>query len=216
MRESFARVGVMVAHPDDETLWAGGWLLMTPPSLCYIAAACRASDPDRAPKFQRVLAEYGADGQIADLDDGQAQDPLPDELVRETVLDLLGEREFDVLLTHGPQGEYTRHLRHNEISRAVISLWREGCIRARELWHFAYEDGDRSYLPRARADADMTVMLAESIWEAKYRIVHELYGFSADSWEARATPRTEAFARLTMTASAKATTVLDDSVSNCQ
>ncbi len=53
-----------------------------------------------------------------------------------------------LILTHSPYGEYTRHLRHEETGRAVISLWEEGCISATEIWMFAYEDGGKRYLPR--------------------------------------------------------------------
>ena len=65
-------------------------------------------------------------------------------------------------------------------------------MRAR-CWMFAYEDGGRAYLPRAIAEAEVQVALPERIWREKYRLIHEIYGFSADSWEARATPRQEAF-----------------------
>ncbi|KPK81130.1 MAG: hypothetical protein AMS27_15700 [Bacteroides sp. SM23_62_1] len=53
---------VIVAHPDDETLWAGGTVLAHPLWDWYIITLCRKSDPDRAPKFYRVLEILGAEG----------------------------------------------------------------------------------------------------------------------------------------------------------
>ncbi len=184
---------IVVAHPDDETLWAGGLILAHPEWDWFICTLCRGSDPDRAPRFARALERYGARGAMADLDDGPEQEPLGDELVRDTVLSLLPDSPFDLVLTHGPAGEYTRHTRHEEVSRAVTVLWLEGRIRAERLWMFAYEDGRRGYLPRADSRAHRTDILPEDVWEEKYRVVTEIYGFRPDSWEARTTPREEGF-----------------------
>ncbi len=184
---------VIVAHPDDETLWAGGLLLAHPEWDWFVAGLCRASDPDRAPKFRRALQRFGARGALADLDDGPDQVELPAELVRRTVQELLPARRFDLILTHGPQGEYTRHRRHEETSRAVVALWQEAYLQAPALWLFAYEDGAGAHLPEPAAHAHRTDILPPAIWQAKYRVITEIYGFAADSWEARTTPREEAF-----------------------
>jgi len=189
----FSTVGVMVAHPDDETLWAGGTMLAHPQWRCSVFALCRASDPDRAPRFYQALERLGASGLMADLDDGPEQAPLADAAVQQTVLTLAGDTRFDLLLTHGPQGEYTRHRRHSEVSNAVTALWRAGKIHADNLWLFAYEDGNQAHLPRVIEDAGIKLALAPPVWDEKYRIIHEVYGFAADSWEARTTPKVEAF-----------------------
>jgi len=76
---------VVVAHPDDETLWTGGTILARPSWRWFVAAICRAGDPDRAPKFRRALEVLGAEGVLGDLDDGPDQRPLPEEEVREAV-----------------------------------------------------------------------------------------------------------------------------------
>ena len=184
---------VIVAHPDDETLWAGGYILSHDDCHWFIAALCRAGDPDRAPKFRRALERLGARGAIADLDDGPEQRPLDGALVRETVLSLLPTRVFDLILTHGPGGEYTRHLRHEETSGAVLSLWRSGELRAGSLWRFAYEDGRGSYLPRVVEVADLRFPLSPTLWLQKQRVITEIYGFAPNSWEVRTTPKEEGF-----------------------
>jgi hypothetical protein len=61
------------------------------------------------------------------------------------------------------------------------------------VWMFAYEDGAKKYLPRAIPDADIHFRLPQNIWEQKYEVIHSLYGFAEDSFEARTTPREEAF-----------------------
>ena len=91
---------------------------------------------------------------MADLDDGPDQAPLEPSAVRDALSELLGERSFDLVITHAPGGEYTRHRRHEEVSAAVLELWQSGALRTAECWLFAYDDGKRSYLPRAIPHAD--------------------------------------------------------------
>lgn len=188
-----ARVAVVVAHPDDETLWAGGTLLIHPGWDPFVAALCRKSDADRAPKFVQALEKLHALGALGDLDDGPDQAPVSENLVQDAVLALLPSRDYDLLVTHAPWGEYTRHRRHEETSRAVLALWAEGRLRANALLLFAYEDGGRAYPPRAEAAAPVRFPLSRQTWEEKYAIVTEVYGFGPESWEALATPREEAF-----------------------
>ena len=147
-----SRVAVVVAHPDDETLWAGGLLLSHPEWSPFIVTLCRGRDPERAPRFLRALERLSAKGTMGDLDDGPDQVPLPATMVQDAILSLLPGRDYDILLTHAPDGEYTRHRRHEEVSRAVWALWRDGNLRARRLWQFAYEDGGGAYFPRPRKE----------------------------------------------------------------
>ncbi len=191
--ESKLPVAVIVAHPDDETLWSGGHILMRPDRRFVISTLCRGSDPDRAPRFHRVLERLRAAGTMGDLDDGPDQRPLEDAAVREAILSLLPETAFSAVITHGPRGEYTRHRRHEEVSRAVRDLWRQGLIRAPRLMMFAYEDAGGKRLPEPRRDAHLHMPLPIGIRREKHDILTGLYGFGPDSWEVRAAPREEAF-----------------------
>ena len=190
-------VAVLVAHPDDETLWAGGTLLSETSWSPFIWCACRAQDVDRAPKFHRVLKRLRAQGAMADLDDGPDQSPLTDERLEQSILELLPSRHFDRILTHSPLGEYTRHRRHEEVARAVLRLWLRGSLSAAELWLFAYDDNAGIRLPRALANADIVFELPLEVWAQKHRMITQDYGFPEASWEARTTPRSEGFFRVT-------------------
>ncbi len=184
---------VIVAHPDDETLWAGGLMLMHPETKWTVVTICRKSDADRAPKFFKALEEFGASGYMGDLDDGPEQNALDNGEVQRTIMELLPCDRFEVVITHSTAGEYTRHLRHEETAKAVMELREAGRLSAGEMWSFAYEDGDRKYLPRAESGADLQIDLPEHIWQKKCDIITRIYGFSEDSFEAKTTPRREAF-----------------------
>jgi LmbE family N-acetylglucosaminyl deacetylase len=190
-------VAVIVAHPDDETLWTGGTILSHPSWQWYIVCLCRGSDNNRAPKFLKTLQVLGCEGIMGDLDDGPEQKPLDENDLENTILQLLHSKHFDLIISHNPNGEYTRHIRHEEIGKAVIKLWLAGKIFANELWTFAYEDGEKEYYPRPIETASVCQVLAERIWLKKYSIITEIYGFEKNSFEAETTPRAEAFWRFT-------------------
>ena len=183
----------IVAHPDDETIWAGGTMLLHPEARWTVVTVCRKSDEERAEKFFRAMEKYNATGLMGDMDDGPEQSPLVGREVRQTILSLLPGERFDLIITHGPWGEYTRHLRHEETSKGVTCLCKTGKLTAEQIWMFAYEDGGGKYLPRAVADADIRIRLTDEIRQKKYDIITQIYGFGPESFEARAAPRGEAF-----------------------
>jgi LmbE family N-acetylglucosaminyl deacetylase len=186
-------VAVIVAHPDDETLWAGGTILSHPSWKWFILTLTRKSDEERARKFYKVLKILGAEGIMGDLDDGPEQKPLEKNEMEETILQLLPLINYDLIITHHPLGEYTRHLRHEETAKAVISLWNSGKITTKELWTFAYEDGGKQYFPRAVRTDTLFKVLPDKTWQKKYNLITENYGFNKNSWEAETTPKEEAF-----------------------
>jgi len=187
------KVALIVAHPDDETLWAGGTMLSESSWQCFVACLCRKYDTDRAPKFFKALSVLGARGIMGDLNDGPEQSPLDENEVEQAILQLIPDLHFDLIITHNPHGEYTRHLRHEEVSSAVINLWAEGKLVTNELWTFAYDDCNKACYPKAEIHASSYYHLPKNLWDLKYSIITQTYGFDEHSWEAKTTPKEEAF-----------------------
>jgi len=204
MNDKTKTVAVVVAHPDDETLWAGGTILGNPGKNYFVASLCRKNDADRAPKFEKALQLFGAEGAMGTLDDGPEQMPLADQEVEDAILQLLPAKRYDLAITHSIHGEYTRHKRHEEIGRAMIRLWASGRLMLNQLWAFAYSDDDRAHLPLANSQAALYHPLPKQIWEKKYHIITAVYGFDKNSWEAQATPKEEAFYQFFTAAEASA------------
>lgn len=64
----FKSVAIIVAHPDDETLWAGGEILNNPLWQCFVVCLCRKNDDERATKFYKVLKILQVEGIMDNLD----------------------------------------------------------------------------------------------------------------------------------------------------
>jgi LmbE family N-acetylglucosaminyl deacetylase len=190
-------VAIIVAHPDDETLWVGGTILSHPTWKCVVVCLSGKHDTDRSVKFQETMKILKCEGIMGDLDNGPEQVRLDERLVESAVLSLLPPKSFDLVITHNPTGEYTRHIRHEEISKAVIKLWHSGKIATSELWTFAYEDGNTAYYPKPEEGASIYRILTKRTWLRKLSIITETYGFEPTSWEAITTPKAEAFWKFT-------------------
>ncbi|MCC5931329.1 MAG: PIG-L family deacetylase [Cyclobacteriaceae bacterium] len=186
-------VAMIVAHPDDETLWAGGTILINPHWNYFIVCLCRANDEDRSHRFYEALKILRAKGTMGDLNDDPEQLPIGNGIVENLILQLLPKKDYDLVITHDPAGEYTRHLRHEETGQAVIRLWQAKKISTKKLWTFAYDDGNKNYIPRPIKKANIYRSLTKPLWQKKYDIIHKTYGFREDSWEARVTSKNEAF-----------------------
>jgi LmbE family N-acetylglucosaminyl deacetylase len=188
-------VAIIIAHPNDETLWVGGTILSHPAWKCFIVCLCQGNNPEQATRFYNTLAIMKSEGVMGNLDDGPEQNPLDEKEVETAILDLLPKKHFDLIISHNPGGEYTRHIRHEEIGKAVINLWHSGKISTDELWAFAYEDGNKKYYPKPIETVSNFRPLLKRIWQRKYSIITETYGCEKSSWEAETTTKAEAFWR---------------------
>lgn len=168
-------------------------MLMHPDCHWTVISLCRKSDPDRAPKFFEALKEFNAKGAMGDLDDGPEQTPLSSRKVQDCIRSLLPASHFDSIFTHSIWGEYTRHIRHEETGKAVLALRSSGMLSCSQMFTFAYEDGGGKYLPKAIKDTGLAIELSANIWQRKYEIITNIYGFAEDSFEAGTTPKKEAF-----------------------
>ena len=186
-------VALIVAHPEDETLWAGGTILSHPLWDCLVVCLTGGGDKDKSARFFNALIELNSKGIMGDLEDGPEQHLLNENEIENTILKLLPVRHYDLIITHNSTGEYTRHNRHEEVNKAVVKLWNKEEIFTSELWTFAYEDGKAKYFPKAAENANILQILPEQIWMRKYYIMTTIYGYGKNSWEVETTPLKEAF-----------------------
>lgn len=189
---------VIVAHPDDETIWMGGMILKHKDWEWTIFSLCRKNDPDRAQKFMKVCEFYGAKGIIGDLDD-EILKPLPAHYIINKMNEYLEKREYDVIFTHGRNGEYG-HLRHKEVHIAVKKMVAEGALKCKKLYYFHYQAGKKKAphnpalrIPVPRRDAEERVRLNNLQYKNKYKLITNVYGFREGIFETLSCHKMESF-----------------------
>ncbi len=201
--EKGMRALVLVAHPDDETIWMGGTIARHRDVRWTIFVLCRKSDPDRMPKFLRAAKYYGAQGIICDLEDegiASAQQSIPE--IRNIIRRELPQKTFDVLFTHGANGEYG-HPRHKGVHLAVKQILEAGELKAKQVFFFAYRFDEKQKIAvpafSAKASAGkprFTVELSNKEWKAKRGVIQQLYGFRPHIFENRSCSKIESFSVL--------------------
>jgi len=170
----------IVAHPDDETIWMGGTILMHPSVEWTIHCLTRSSDKDREPKFQRICRIYGARAIITDLED---EDNLSQEesvlIIKKLVIAKIKQEKFDYLFTHGSNGEYG-HSHHVAAHIAVRELIKDRKLQSRKVYFFNYEKAKGKKQPSmvANRNSDYKLRLSESIFHIKKRLQAEIHGYT--------------------------------------
>jgi LmbE family N-acetylglucosaminyl deacetylase len=189
---------IIVAHPDDETIWSGGLIMQNPSWNWTIFSLCRVDDLNRAPKFKKVCDRLKAKSIITNLDD-ESDEPLLTEGIKEMILSNLKEKNYDYIFTHGKNGEYG-HIRHLDVHEAVTELVEEKKLQCEKLWFFAYiPSSQRSlhnkeiFIPIADKKADWRIQLTDKQHKEKLKLITDIYGFIPPIFETMAAGKEEAF-----------------------
>jgi LmbE family N-acetylglucosaminyl deacetylase len=193
------KVLIIVAHPDDETIWMGGTIYKNTIEQenwdLSIISLCRKNDFHRSEKFKKVCEYFKAKCYMSDLED-ELLKPIDIELIINKILEL-AEKDYDELYTHGKNGEYG-HIRHIEIHKAVKKILKRKLIKAKEVFYFSYEhieskDTDTGFDTYAYKNADKFIKLDEIEFLSKKNLITNFYGFSKNGFEERNCREFEAF-----------------------
>lgn len=106
---------IVVAHPDDESLWCGGLMARFPARWTAICCSIPRRDPIRAWKFFDACAVLGASARLLPF-----VEPDPGSWISAVQsVDLSG---YDTIVTHNSVGEYG-HLHHVQVHQHIAQHW---------------------------------------------------------------------------------------------
>jgi hypothetical protein len=136
------KAAMIVAHPDDESLWGAGFLIEDNWYAEWTVICCStpAHDPPRAFAFKRACAVLGVKSVMLGAKD---REPL-------LKFDLPSLSEFARVVTHNHVGEYG-HAHHKQVHSAVRAAY--GGV----VFGFGYgiPFGEKSTMGRTLSDASL-------------------------------------------------------------
>lgn len=127
---------MIVAHPDDESLWGGGHLL---DKGYFVVCLTNGNNTVRRSEFYAALKEYGCQGimfSYPDLERGKRSDwSNYSDIIAKDLNVLLTYKRWDMIATHNPKGEYG-HIQHRMTSKLVTEVYRCNYKGLNRLYYF--------------------------------------------------------------------------------
>jgi len=161
---------IIVAHPDDETIWMGGFILRNKNYDWTILSLCRKHDKDRSIKFKNVCNLYNAKSFMDNLNDTSKTPTNIEKIIIKIQKHI--ENNYDLIFTHNSNGEYG-HIRHKEVHQAVMKMINRKLLKVNKLVFFSYFN----------AKFNKKIKLTQEELETKKKIITEMYGFQKNSFE---------------------------------
>jgi len=129
---------MIVAHPDDETLWGGDFLVENGARAHVVVATGDSGKhtKKRTEEFKAVGLMLGFKAEILPGVDKYERINLK-KSVRERIRHLICSSDFEwnQIITHGPEGEYGHPL-HQVVYGFVIDSFRYCCLNSNKLYVF--------------------------------------------------------------------------------
>jgi len=191
----FKRAAVIIAYPCDETLWAGGTILLNTDCDWTIMSVFSKEGTDRSEKFRKAVKRLNKRARpvISNIESPDKVDSLQVWQLQQLLDSTLPSERFDLVITHSLWGEYSKEKGSNKIAKAVMGMRDSRQIITKELWMFAYGEQQGADLPKPSLEADKVMHLPGSTHQEKREIITDIYGYPEDSVEAKAASKKEAF-----------------------
>lgn len=161
---------MIVAHPDDETIWGGEHLLRD----SYVVVCLTNGDHEiRRNEFMQVMKASGNYGIILNYPDkrnGRRDDwsDCRQQILKQLKM-IIDSNQWEIVVTHNPEGEYG-HIHHKMTNQMVTSLM----VQSNQLENLFYFDRYKKKNELSKKEKRM-----EEKWFLKKQELCQLYGSQA-------------------------------------
>lgn len=153
---------MIVAHPDDETLWGGNHLMK---ESYYIVCLTNKDNDRRKKEFEKMLEMTNSNGVILDYPDkvnGEISN-WENEIdeINEDLNYVINFKNWDKIVTHNELGEYghIQHIMTNEITYKLTN---------NNLYVFEYHNTGNKYLTKEELSIKKNIL---SIYESQFSTI---------------------------------------------
>lgn len=184
---------IIVAHPDDETIWMGGTILSSKNIDWTIFCLCRGDDPVRGSNFRKACEYYNARGIISNLEDQgllNIERSLPE--IKKRLLDNFAGQSFEYIFTHNYNGEYG-HERHSAVHLSAKELVNEKQIVCEKMFFFSYQVEQDSINISNSPSSNFVVALDDQTLTRKKSVIDDIYNLGKDYFDKNLFLRKETF-----------------------
>lgn|GEM_PF-108812 len=126
---------MVVAHPDDETIWGGDHLLN---GKYVVVCITNGNNSTRRKEFAAVMKQTGSIGLMLtypDKTNGKRDNwDSCKEQIQKDIDTIVGKKNWSVIATHNPDGEYG-HI-HHQMTSAITTSSAEKADLTNQLYYF--------------------------------------------------------------------------------
>lgn len=188
----FGRCLVIVAYPGNETVWAGGTIVMNSDSQWTSMCIYQGGENEQTQKFRKAAEKFNAEVVIPHSPITDPDNIKVSELEEKIMTELPHER-FDLIITHSLWSENTNEKSTDKIVKALMALRDAGRISTKEIWMFAYRKKQNENFSTPSLDADKVMHLPNWFYQQKKEIITDIYQYPTESIEAKSASKREAF-----------------------
>lgn len=156
---------MIVAHPDDETLWGGGHLSE---GGWFVICLTNGDNKTRSKEFYEAITSLNAKGIILsypDLTNGKRDSwsSVKNQMLK-TLSDIVRYKDWSMITTHNPEGEYG-HIHHKMTSAYTTTITKE-LQKIDQLYYFGTFYGSHYHKP---LPSDLESNLSQSAIDQKQK-----------------------------------------------